>query len=67
MSRCENCPVIFFCRGGCPLNVAFKEDECRVKFNFYIQVLQFAVYKLTGSIPTHIDGEFYNRSEGFER
>jgi uncharacterized protein len=58
-ASCHNCPVLTFCRGGCPYNEpAWHEAECRSVYAHYMAFLAYSVYKITGCLLTNIEGDF---------
>jgi radical SAM protein with 4Fe4S-binding SPASM domain len=56
---CDDCPVIFWCRGGCPYNdPAWHEAECRSKYAYHLAVLAYCLFRIYGCLLTHIEGDF---------
>lgn len=56
---CRTCPVVFFCRGGCPyMGGAFHEATCKAWFHHYLAMLGAVITQLTGHILTDLSGTF---------
>jgi uncharacterized protein len=57
--NCKNCPVLHFCRGGCPYNdPAWHEAECRSKYAHFLALLAYSLFEISGCLLTHIEGDF---------
>lgn len=57
-NECENCPVLFFCRGGChqtPDNL--RQAMCDCSYSDYIPIWAYTLELLTGFLPYYIDSD----------
>lgn len=58
-TKCMTCPVVPMCMGGCPLNEhSYLSDECKSNFVFYMGMLAYVIYLMTGMLVESVDGEF---------
>lgn len=66
MSRCENCPVLLTCGGGCRI----VEDDvvwdagCARTYYYHLAYLVYYIYRTYGVIVTSIDGEYWYMQTG---
>ena len=57
--QCDNCPVLFLCRRGCPIETReYWEDNCKIKFMHNYALFTVAMLELTDMIVQKIEGDF---------
>ena len=61
--ECVNCPVLYFCRGGCPhYNGQYREYNCKAYFCKWLPFLSLAVTILTnGFLVNSIEGNYLHK------
>lgn len=61
--ECVNCPVLYFCRGGCPhYNGQYREYNCRAYFCKWLPFLSLAITILTnGLLVNSIEGNYLRK------
>jgi uncharacterized protein len=59
---CANCPVLFWCRGGCPFaEEPWRTEECKIKFAHRLGILAYALFIISGYLLERVEGDFkYN-------